>query len=125
MIMLAAIKANNVVGDSVDDGLSESVAAGDGDVGLLDVGVGLAEGVVEGEGIVDALVVGEDDGDGEILAVGEALGERLGVGEGEGEAEGVGDIEGVGEGVSGVGLNAKAFDSAVKLHLSTFATCWV
>jgi hypothetical protein len=43
---------------------------------------------------------------------------------------GLGGVEGfvVGEGelsVSGIGLKAKALDSAVKLKLATCVTCWV
>lgn len=35
------------------------------------------------------------------------------------------DADGEGEGFSAVGLNANAFDSAVKLQRCTFATCGV
>ena len=99
MMTMPAISAIKVVGVSVDvDGFGEEVFETEGE----DVGCCVFWDVADGLG--EALGVGE--GDAEVLVVGEELGEALVVGEGEGEGDGS---------RSEVGLNAKEFDSAVRL----------
>ena len=125
MITVAAINTINVIVKSVEVVLA-SFSVGHGDAVTLEVGrCDESAPVGDGVGLADELEVAAGIGDEEVLANGVVVGDGLLVG----ETEGVGDIDGTevgegdGEGVSGVELNAKAFDSAVKLQLATFATC--
>lgn len=119
MMTVAAINPISVIVKSVDAVLPP-FSVGKGDAVPLEVGRGDESAPVgEGIGFVDELEVAVGKGDEEVLAIGEVVGDGLLVG----ERVGLGETDGVGVGVSGVGLNAKAFDSAVKLQLATFTTC--
>lgn len=121
MMTVAAINPISVIVKSADAVLASfSVGSGDSVTLVVTVGTGDESAPVgEGIGFVDELEVAVGKGDEEVLAIGVVVGDGLLVG----ETDGLGETDGVGVGVSGVGLNAKAFDSAVKLQLATFTTC--
>ena len=123
MMMVDAINTISVIVKSVDV-LLAPFSVGNGDAVTLEVGRGDESAPVgEGIGFVDELEVAVGKGDEEVLANGVLVGDGLLVGERVGLPDGTAVGDGEGEGVSGVILNDKAFDSAVKLQLATFATC--